>query len=61
MRDGIEDYQLLSMAEEVLGRETVLTYVTRITTSLTDFTDDADLVNQIKNELAEALMATTKP
>ncbi len=61
VRDGIEDYQLLSMAEEVLGRETVLTYVTRITTSLTDFTDDADLVNQIKNELAEALMATTKP
>ncbi len=57
VRDGIEDYQLMAMAEEVLGRETVLTYVERITTSPIQFITDADVLMQVRSELAAALLA----
>ncbi|MBQ4064539.1 MAG: DUF4091 domain-containing protein [Clostridia bacterium] len=57
VRDGIEDYQLIAMAEEVLGRETVLTYVERITTSPTKFIKDAEVLMQVRHELAAALLA----
>ena len=59
VRDGIEDYQLFAMAEKVLGREVVLTYITRITTSLTEFNTEAEVLMQVRNELAEALLAAT--
>ena len=55
-RDGIEDYQLFAMAEEVLGRETVLTYIKRITTSLSEFNTEAEVLMQVRNELAQALL-----
>jgi len=59
VRDGIEDYQLFAMAEEVLGREEVLTYITRITTSLTEFNSEAEVLMQVRNELAQALLSAT--
>ncbi len=58
-RDGIEDYQLFAMAEEVLGRDTVLTYIKRITTSLTEYNSDAEVLMQVRNELAKALLDAT--
>ncbi len=57
VRDGIEDFQLLKMAEEVLGKEEVMKYVERITTSLTEFTKDGDLLRQVRVELGNALEA----
>ncbi|MBQ4064848.1 MAG: DUF4091 domain-containing protein, partial [Clostridia bacterium] len=57
VRDGIEDFQLLRMAEKVLGKDNVMTYVKRITTSATDYTDDNALLEQVKTELATALVA----
>jgi len=57
VRDGIEDFQLMRMAEEVLGRDTVLEYVKRITTDLYTFEKDAAVLEQVKNELATALAA----
>ena len=59
VRDGIEDFQLMKMAEEVLGRDTVLSYVTRITTDLYTFEKDADVLEQVKTELAKALLDAT--
>ncbi len=59
LRDGIEDFQLMKMAEEVLGRETVLSYVKRITGSCTSFTKDGALLAQVRNQIAEALIAAT--
>jgi len=59
LRDGIEDFQLMKMAEEVLGKDTVLEYVKRITTSYTEFTKDGELLAQVRAELAEALLAAT--
>ncbi len=56
-RDGVEDFQLLRMAEKVLGKETVMEYVKRITSSLTEYTDDNALLEQVKVEIATALEA----
>jgi urease gamma subunit len=56
-RDGMEDFQLMRMAEKVLGKDAVMAYVHRITTSVTEFTSDAELLNQVKLELANALLA----
>jgi hypothetical protein len=57
VRDGIEDFQLFRMAEKALGKDTVMSYITRITTSLTEYTDDNALLEQVKTELAAALEA----
>jgi hypothetical protein len=57
VRDGVEDFQLLRMAEKVLGKETVMDYTRRLTTSLTEYTTDAALLAQVKAELATALEA----
>ena len=59
VRDGIEDYQLIRLADEVLGRETVLTYIRQITTSITDYNKDAAVLMQVRDALAEALLAAT--
>jgi len=61
VRDGIEDFQLLRMAEEVLGKETVMAYTKRLTTSLTEYTTDAALLAQVKAELSVALEAALAP
>jgi hypothetical protein len=50
----------MKMAEEILGRETVLSYVKRVTGSCTSFTKDGALLAQVRSELAEALMAATE-
>jgi hypothetical protein len=54
-RDGIEDYQLLDMADKILGREATLTYVHRLTTALNEYTKDAELYMTVRNELAQAV------
>ncbi len=56
-RDGIEDFQLMKMAEAVLGKDAVMELVHRITTSVTEYTTDAELLNQVRNEMANALLA----
>jgi hypothetical protein len=45
------------MADAVLGRDVVLPLVEKITTSPTSFTKDADLLEQVRIEIAEALLA----
>ncbi len=59
LRDGIEDFQLMRMAEEVIGKDTVMEMVERITTSISEYTTDAELLAQVRNELAEALLTAT--
>jgi hypothetical protein len=61
VRDGIEDFQLLRMAEKVLGKDTVMAYTRRLTTSATEYTDDNALVEQVKTELAAALAEALQP
>jgi len=60
VRDGVEDFQLMRMAEEVLGTETVKEYVRRVTTSITSYTTDPEVLAQARTALAEALMAAVE-
>jgi hypothetical protein len=55
MRDGIEDYQLLTMAEELFGREAVMEYVNQVVRSRTDYTKDDAVVMQVRDALASAV------
>ncbi|MBR5768043.1 MAG: DUF4091 domain-containing protein, partial [Clostridia bacterium] len=57
MRDGIEDYQLIMLADEYLGREEAMKYVERITTGHSKFTRDSDFLLQVRDELAAAVEA----
>jgi hypothetical protein len=57
IRDGVEDFQLLSMAEELLGREAILPYVERITTDIHTWTKDPAELMQVRSELAALVEA----
>jgi hypothetical protein len=56
-RDGIEDFQLLRMAEALLGKDVAMDYAERITTSNTVYTKDADLLAQVRLALGNAVEA----
>jgi hypothetical protein len=51
VRDGIEDFQLLRMAERVAGRDEILRYVNRVSTGHTEFISDTEILEQVKDEL----------
>lgn len=55
MRDGIEDYQLLTMLEEAKGAEYTDELVSHITTSTLTFTRDDDTVYNVRSYLLRAL------
>ncbi|MBR5767967.1 MAG: DUF4091 domain-containing protein [Clostridia bacterium] len=55
VRDGIEDFQLMKMAEKIIGRDGVMEYVNRITTGLYDYTRDPDVLEQVKCELFDVV------
>ncbi len=57
IRDGVEDFQLLSMAEALLGREATLPYVERLTTNIHTWTKDPAELMQVRNELAALVEA----
>ncbi len=56
-RDGIEDFQLLRMAEDLLGKDVAMSYAKRITTAVNVYTKDADLLAQVRLELGNAVEA----
>ncbi len=53
--DGIEDYTYLTMAEEAFGRDWIDEKIARITATLTDYTLDDALLQQVRNEIGDAL------
>lgn len=55
VRDGIEDFQYLRMAEERFGREKVDEILSRVTTGILDYTKDPDVLRAARNELGELL------
>ena len=57
IRDGIEDFQYLKMAEETLGREAVDALVAQVTTGILDYTRDANVLRSVRDALGEALAA----
>ena len=55
IRDGIEDYQLLSMLEDKLGREAVDELISYISTSVVTFTSDNGLIRAVRAQLGRML------
>jgi len=55
VRDGIEDYQYLTMIEEKYGREKAMEFVNQITTSICNYSKDADLMRSVRNEMGKLL------
>ncbi|MBO4413749.1 MAG: hypothetical protein J5830_03495, partial [Clostridia bacterium] len=51
VRDGIEDFQLMKMAEAAAGRDAVMELVNRVTTGHSEFTSDPEVLEQAKNAL----------
>lgn len=60
VRDGIEDYELFVMAEEVLGKDFVMDAVEKVTTSVTEFNDSVENFNETRIELGNALEEALK-
>jgi hypothetical protein len=57
IRDGIEDFDALTLADDWLGPEASMTYVTRIARSLKDFEEDPVKFEAVRRELGAALEA----
>jgi hypothetical protein len=60
MRDGVEDFELIKMAESVLGKEETMAFVNRITTSLTAFEKDSDVFETVRVEIMSAIENVTR-
>ncbi len=60
MRDGIEDYQMLTMLEEVKGAEYTDELVSHITTSTLSYTRDDDVVYNVHSYLLRVLEEASK-
>ena len=54
IRDGIEDYELLALAERKLGREKVIELVKPFIKDPFTWTNDPAVLNQVRAKLAEA-------
>lgn len=56
--DGMEDYAYLRLCEEIKGREWVDQKILEITDSLTSYTSDDILLQNVRKELAKAICET---
>lgn len=57
VRDGIEDYEYLTLLEERYGKEDADLLIRQITTSLTRYTDDADYFLRVRTAIGNLLDA----
>ncbi len=60
VRDGIEDFEYLTMAEKLCGKDAVNKVLAKVTTSVLDYTDDSAVIEAAKAELAEMIMNASK-
>jgi hypothetical protein len=55
IREGIDDFEYLCMAEKLLGKSFADTCIKKITTSLTEYTSDVEKLINTKIELGNAI------
>lgn len=55
VRDGIEDYEYLTLLTELYGKDTADLVIKRITTSLSVYTDDESYFNSVRNAVGSLL------
>jgi hypothetical protein len=51
VRDGIEDFEYLKMAEETIGKEATLKLINKVSKSLLNYTRDNDEFANVRKEL----------
>jgi len=56
-RDGVEDYELISMVEKALGKEAAMEFVNKVTTAVDKSNRDPMNFNSIRIEMGNALEA----
>ena len=59
LRDGIDDIELLYLAEKVFGRDWVMERVNEVTPTLTSYTSEENFY-KIRKEIGDALEAALK-
>ena len=55
VRDGMEDFDLLTLAKEKLGEKETEKLIRRVTRGMTKYTDDPAVFFAVRNELGEKL------
>ncbi len=55
VRDGIEDYEMLRMAEEKFGRDWVDEKIAKVTPSLTNYSKSSENFEAVRHEIGDAL------
>jgi hypothetical protein len=55
LRDGLEDFDYLTLAEQKLGAAATRKFVARIARSLTDFEQSPAQLEQVRRKLGDAL------
>ena len=58
IRDGIEDFDYLCMAEEAIGHEATMGYIRRIAKDLQDYTTDPWAMEKVRRELGKVIEST---
>ena len=56
VRDGFDDFDYLSMAEELVGRETVMNVVKKVTTGMLQFTEDYKVLDAARDEIVKIIL-----
>lgn len=56
VRDGIEDFEYLTMAEKLVGRDAVNEILATVTTGILDYTTDSNVIEEAKARLAEIIV-----
>ena len=60
IRDGVEDFDLLKLAEQYLGREWVVEQIKKVSESLTVHTKDNELFAETRNAIGDAIESAIK-
>ena len=60
MRDGLEDFEYLVLAEKLLGKEVADEYNHKIVTDMVTFEKDANVLEDVRRELGAKLEAASK-
>ena len=56
LRDGFDDFDYLSMAEEIVGREQVMNIVRKVTTGMLEYTEDYRVLDAAREELVDIIL-----
>ena len=60
IRDGVEDFELLTMASKLYGGDWVAEKIAEITPSLTKYTTDSARFDEVRRSIYEAVEAAVK-